>query len=453
MTQISRSARRQIIVSVIACCFLAFVGGAFVADFRVFPYSFIFENAFTYLHARQEQKEMETDAEVAVHKGKVAATGTVTIPATSKSFNGLTFLTFDVDRPSTARLIDMGGKVVHEWHRSFRDIWPNPPHKATPSPENAIAWRYAELFPNGDIIAVIISYGDTPYGYGLVKLDKDSNVIWSVADNFHHHFSIDKEGRIFGLTHQWRDTRKSKVSGGTHLAKRVLEDFIVELSPDGKEINRVSLLDALGKSGFGELLDSSFVQDFHAKAWDPIHANDVEVIDASFAAKHPFCKPGMVMVSVRELDALLVIDMETKLVVWSMRGAWLRQHDPDLLPGGNILLFDNRGDNNAAHGSRLIEFNPDSGKIVWSYAGTATHPFRSDKSGGEERLPNGDTLVSEDDGGRVFEIDPGGQINWEYRDVHMHHATRFARESLTFLAEASTITQAAMVPSGMPSRP
>ena len=237
------------------------------------------------------------------------------------------------------------------------------------------------MFPNGDIIATIISYGDTPYGYGLVKLDKDSKVIWAVPDNFHHQFSIDADGNIFGLTHQWRDTREKRVNGDSHLPRRVLEDFVAEVSPDGKELAKVSLIDALTTSGYSEWLDSSFSSDFKAKAWDIIHANDVEVIDAGFAAHYPFMKPGMLLISLRDLDALVVLDMSSRQIVWAMRGAWVRQHDPDLLADGNVLLFDNRGDNIKGGGSRVIEFSPASGKVSWSYAGTAEQPFKSDKSG------------------------------------------------------------------------
>jgi hypothetical protein len=32
----------------------------------------------------------------------------------------------------------------------------------------------------------------------------------------------------------------------------------------------------------------------------------------------------------------------------------------------------------------------------------------------QERLPNGNTLVTESDGGRLFELTPGGEIVWEY---------------------------------------
>jgi hypothetical protein len=423
---------RASIAAVLCIGFLAFVAGAVVSEFHLFPYRLIFENAFSYIHALRERKGMEADAkEEGADATMVKAQ--VTIPASAEAFDGYTFLTFDVARPSTARLIDMQGNVLHEWHRSFRDIWPDHPQCASPSPETAIAWRYAKLFPNGDIIASVISYGDTPYGYGLVKLDKNSNVIWAVADNFHHQFSIADDGNIYGLTHHWRVLHDQPLKGDVHLPKRVLEDFVVEVSPEGKELSSISLLDAMAAPGYRELLDSAFINDYKSKVWDPLHANAIDFIEPDFASHHAFMKPGMLLVSLRELDALVLLDVNKRSVVWATRGAWLRQHDPELMTNGDILLFDNRGANIKDGGSRLIQFDPETGRTDWSYAGSIEQPFRSDKSGGEERLPNGNTLVSEDDAGRVFEVNRKGRIVWEYRDVRLHHASRVARDWVKFL--------------------
>jgi outer membrane protein assembly factor BamB len=424
------SQRIQIVLAIVIVCFLAFVGGAFVAEFKVFPYPQIFADAFAYMHASEERTETEEEAQV--EQEKVKPKGRVSVAATSEAFDGYTFLTFDVGRPYTAWLIDMQGNVVHEWRKPLRQIWSTPPHRDKPSPDNAIAFRYAELFPNGDMITVLKASGDTPDGYGLVKLDKDSNLIWAAADNFHHHFSIASDGRIFGTTHQWRDTQARPVAGAPYLSKKVLEDFVVELSPEGKELSRVSLLDAIAAPEFQTLLGSSLFRDHGAKSWDRLHPNDVEIIEADFAAHHAFMKPGMVMISLRDLDALIVVDMTSGKMVWATRGAWVRQHDPDLLPNGNVLLFDNRGDDVKPSGSRILELNPSSGKIVWSYAGNPKRKFRSDKAGGQELLPNGNVLISEDDNGRVFEVTREGKIVWEYRDARLHQATRVSKDWLKF---------------------
>jgi hypothetical protein len=413
---------------------LTFVSGAFVAEFQLFPYPLIFRDAFAYIHAAQERTQTETIVKKEV--ATVPTKGRITIKATSDAFEGYTFLTYDTPRPSTARLIDMQGNVVHEWHRSLREIWPDTPQREKPSPETAISWRYAQLLPNGDIITTVKAMGDTPDGYGLVKLDKDSNVIWAVPENFNHHFSIASDGRIFGMIHQWRNTRERPVAGAASLPARVLEDFVMELSPDGKELSRASLLDAMAVPEFRDLLNSAAFRNFSTNAWDPLHPNDVEIIDADFASHHSFMKPGMLLISIRDLDALILFDPAARAVTWVMRGAWLRQHDPDLLGNGNIVLFDNRGYNASGNNSRVLEIDPASGRIVWSYAGTSKQPFNSEVGGGQQRLPNGNTLISEDDYGRIFEVDPKGTIVWEYRDVRLHHAMRVATDWLKFVPKA-----------------
>lgn len=426
--------RLQTLIAIVVLCFLTFVGGAFVAEFQLFPYPLIFRDAFAYLHASQERTETEKTVEKEV--AAVPARGKITVKATPEAFDGYTFVTFDTTRPSTARLLDMEGNVVHEWHRPLREIWPQMPHREKPSPDTAIAWRYAELFPNGDIIVTVKAVGDTPDGYGLVKLDKDSKVIWASPENSSHHFSIASDGRIFGSIHQWRNTREQPVAGAEFLPARVLEDFIVEWSPDGKVLSRASLLEAMAAPEFRDLLGSSAFRNYGTNAWDPLHPNDVEIIEADFASHHPFMKPGMVLISLRDLDALVLFDLKSQAVIRALRGPWLRQHDPDLLPNGNILLFDNRGHNASGNGSRILELNPTSGGIAWSYSGTSRQPFESEISGGQQRLPNGNTLISEDVRGRIFEIDAKGKIVWEYRDVRLHHGRRVAKDWLKFVPQS-----------------
>jgi hypothetical protein len=123
---------------------------------------------------------------------------------------------------------------------------------------------------------------------------------------------------------------------------------------------------------------------------------------------------------------------------------------PNTLPGaGNILIFDNGG--GAGYGaliegltdigdpnddvklghwpnkyrtfSRVLEINPMTKQIVWQYVqakpseGTMVgneHLFFSNIMSGAQRLPNGNTLISEADTGRVFEVTTEGDVVWEY---------------------------------------
>jgi hypothetical protein len=97
-----------------------------------------------------------------------------------------------------------------------------------------------------------------------------------------------------------------------------------------------------------------------------------------------------------------------------MRGAWIGQHDPDILPNGNILLFDNNGEFGAGGRSRVVEVDPRTTGIVWSYGGSPDRPVESVIHSSQQRLPNGDTQFEESDGGRLVEVDAAGEVIWEY---------------------------------------
>ena len=92
---------------------------------------------------------------------------------------------------------------------------------------------------------------------------------------------------------------------------------------------------------------------------------------------------------------------------------------PKGLPGeGNILVF-----NNGLPYSTVMEFNPVTLKVVWEYSGieigyseshSLSHTFFSATIGSVQRLPNGNTMICEGDGGRIFEVTPKHEIVWEY---------------------------------------
>jgi hypothetical protein len=61
--------------------------------------------------------------------------------------------------------------------------------------------------------------------------------------------------------------------------------------------------------------------------------------------------------------------------------------------------------------SRVLEINPVTLELVWSYAAPR---FYGSNISGAQRLPNGDTLVTEGPSGRLFEVTKESQIVWEY---------------------------------------
>jgi hypothetical protein len=107
-------------------------------------------------------------------------------------------------------------------------------------------------------------------------------------------------------------------------------------------------------------------------------------------------------------------------------GPWLNQHDPDILPDGTISIFDNRrlrgrgegeplgGMSRLFDGSRILSIDPASDAIRTVYEGTADNPFYTNVMGKHQDLDNGNLLIAQSEGGRVFEIADNGEIVWEY---------------------------------------
>ncbi|MGF1609946.1 MAG: arylsulfotransferase family protein [Kiloniellales bacterium] len=389
----------------LAVTMLAFIGGAYVILDQTFPHHFL-RTAYSAGNAWIAKKTQYIDLYATdLWRDARREDRGVTIHDPTRTFTGYTLYTSG-DGP-TARLVAMDGTVVHEWHRPFSTVWTKEAAVKDPQPDERTYFRKAGLLPNGDLLAIYVAVGDTPWGYGMVKLNAQGEAIWSYLQHTHHDFDIAADGRIYLLTHE---VTNEKIKHFGDLERPRLDDFVVILSPDGQELKKVSLTHALIGSRFKQLLYS--IPYFARK--DPLHTNAVELIDEAKAARFPFAKPGHVLLSFREPGLVAVLDVESETIVWATRGPWLGQHDPTLLPNGNILLFDNLGGQEEDNSSQIIEFNPESMEIVWRYRGNPDHPFESGLRSAVEPLPNGNVLITESDGGRLFEVTRDGEIAWEY---------------------------------------
>jgi Arylsulfotransferase (ASST) len=309
---------------------------------------------------------------------------------------------------AAAYLISMDGEVLHEWRRPFSTVWSDSARAGRRQPDSHVYFRKATVYPNGDLLAVYEGVGDTPYGYGVVKLDRNSEVIWSYPGRAHHDIDIGPDGRIYLLTHDLVD---EPLQGFENLASPRLDDFVVVLSPEGEELRKISLIHLVAASEYLHLLHTVSA---YAIA-DPLHANAVKLITEQAAARFAFGEAGQILLSFRELGAIGVLDLESEQLVWATRGPWLGQHDPDILPNGNLLLFDNYGNYKRPEGrSRVIEFDPLTMAIVWQYAGSAEVPLESAIRSSQQRLANGNTLITESNGGRVLEVTREGDIVWQF---------------------------------------
>ena len=351
-----------------------------------------------------------------------------------KAYNGSTL--FTSGHAQKAFLISMEGQIVHEWHLPFSNVWPDPPHIAYPLPDASIYWRNAHLYPNGDLLAIYISNGDTPWGYGLVKVDKDSKLIWKYAARVHHDVGVGSDGKIYTLTHE---IVTEKIPG-VKLSPPLIEDYIVVLSAAGQELKRLSISKAFFNSEFTSVLRKGPIENRQGDLW---HTNTVEVLDKQIAHQFPFLNENQVIVSMRNIDTIAVIDLEQERVVWAIRGPWHMQHDPDFLPNGNILIFDNLGHHGKGGSSRVLEFNPTTMEILWQYTGHEKDIFFTAAKGAQQRLPNGNTLITASAQGRIFEVTQEKEVVWEFISLfrarknnqlvaNVHWGQRFHPDSLSF---------------------
>ncbi|MBD3348662.1 MAG: hypothetical protein GF400_05655, partial [Candidatus Eisenbacteria bacterium] len=329
----------------------------------------------------------------------VPANSGVVIYDGSKTYYGLNFYTSG--HMPGAILMNMKGDVLHEWKMGFLEAWNEMPGDERPrSIKSGGFWRRAHLFENGDVIGI--------YDWiGMVKVDKDSELIWARFGGFHHDLEVMPDGRIFTLV------RKARIVPRIHPELPVLEDFIVVLDENGRELDRVSVLEAIENSEHTYLLSEL------KEHGDIFHTNTIEVLDGRLADEIPGFERGNVLITIRELGSIAVVDLEEKKVVWSFDGHWRKPHQATVLPNENIMIFDNKGNRGR---SQIVEFDPATLEGVWIYRGEEPDDFYSGQCGSNQRLPNGNTLITETDRGKAFEVTPEGEVVWKY--VNPAHAVK-----------------------------
>jgi len=347
-----------------------------------------------------DEEDLETQIRQLEALGYASGTKTapsltgVTLNDVERAHAGLNF--YISGHAAEAVLMTMDGRVVHRWVRDFWDVWPG--DEAEPTHEGTHHWRHARPFENGDLLAI-------HEGLGLVKLDKASNVIWAKRNGAHHDFHVLRNGDIAVLT------REARVIERVDTKRPTLEDFVLILDSNGQEKKRYSVLEAFERSAK------------HRKIWDEstrrhgdlFHTNSIEVLDGRFAPINPAFAEGNFLLSSRHLNTVFVVAPGSNEVVWALRAGFKAQHDAQLLDDGTLMLFDNSG---PSRGSAVKVYDPSNDILRWEYAGSEAHPFYTQFCGTAQRLPNGNTLITESDNGRAFEITLDGTIVWDFYNPH-----------------------------------
>ncbi len=303
-------------------------------------------------------------------------------------------------------LIDVNGRVVQKWEMppvqqetGLRTLF----GKLKPHIDAA------EMYPNGDLLLVYAQPAVGEYGSTVARLDLNGNMVWKWSGGAHHTVKH-VDGKIYTITGKLRSAMtRHPIKSLSHL--EYLDDGLTVLDDNGHELETHSIVEMLINSGNQAWLD---LVPFNPHG-DPVHANDIEVITKDNYKFIPGAKPGDVLLSLRHLDAVVLADLTANKITWMLRGTFRQQHDVDLLPNGHIMVFDNEGDVTTNTGkSRSIEIDPITGGIVWEYTGTQMDPLYSENRGSQQRLSNGNTMISESNSGRIIEVTPDGDVVWEY---------------------------------------
>ncbi|NHZ85325.1 MAG: hypothetical protein GWP19_05535 [Planctomycetia bacterium] len=367
-----------------------------------------------------------------IHPARHSGNG-VTINSPKKTFAGNTLITSMWQDTSGFKLIDMVGTEIYNWRVSYNDIWPLPDSTENQITDWDVDIHGSVIYPNGDIV---FNFN----GKGLVKIDRNSNILWKLKGDYHHSVFKDESGNLWV---PGRETSNSPAIRYPLLKPPYYEDYICIISPEGEILKRMSLLDIFYKSGMESLLfaDGTFTTEKVAN--DITHLNDIDVLESELANQYPQFEAGDIMVSMRHLNLIVIIDSDTYKIKWSNIGPYIRQHDPDFTPNGDILIFDNRTDDSGGEilgGSRILKIDPITRNVNVAYQGDLENRFYTNLAGKQQLLPNGNILITEYDGGRVFEVTENGKVVWtfinRYDDDEVYAITdaiRISKSYLTFL--------------------
>ena len=297
----------------------------------------------------------------------------------SSAYRGYTL--FSCNAADDAYLIDMEGRFVHRWH-SDRGI------------------VYGHLLDNGNLLYRDRGVSDPPGSDAIQELDWDGNLVWEYRNpSLRRHNRLANGNNLFLLHQKISPELTRQVRGGFTTAAdpdQMVGDVVVETTPDGSIVSEWRSWDYLDP-------EADPISPLERRiAWG--RSNDLSAPD-----------DGTFLISLRVLDTVMMVDRATGGITWKWgRGEISNQHDPTLLPNGHVLLLDNGPYRLGLSYSRVIEIDPETNKIIWQYRGQPLMSFFTHFTGGAQRLPNGNTLITEGQTGRIFEVTPANEIVWEY---------------------------------------
>jgi len=254
----------------------------------------------------------------------------------------------------------------------------------------------------------------------LVEMDWNGTVVWQVSPpagaTFHHDAERLPNGNTLILCEQ--TINEPSISD-----KDILEDFVIEVAPDGSIVWEWHEADHFAEFGFAqERLDKIF-----QLGGDWSHASGMASIPVDTTLNDARFVPGNVILTLRSQNTIVVIERATDQIVYVDTDYFIGPHATYMIqsdyPGGNnFLTFDcgyaGEWYLRSRDHSKVWETYPIYNYRPFQYAdvfgGLRLGSFYSFIEGGAQRMYNGNTLVSEAQFGRIFEITDTFETIWEY---------------------------------------
>jgi hypothetical protein len=293
-------------------------------------------------------------------------------------------------RGNYATLIDWDGRIVHRWHH----------------PEGI---QHAHMIENGNLLIQTHPPADAGGAEkiggsagAIVELDWDSQTVWEYRDPLMHH-AYQRLPSGNNLVMKWQKMPPefaARVQGGHHHdsdADFMWGDIVQEIDPAGDVLHEWRSWEHFD-------VDEDVICPLEShKEWT--HANSIEVTPS-----------GEWLISFRLTSMVGLVDPATGNFTWKWGPGYLsHQHAAQWLENGHILLFDNGCHRRRGPSfSRVVEVDPATKEVAWTYQAPTILGFYSFMGGGADRLPNGNTLITECATGRLFEVTPEGETVWEY---------------------------------------
>jgi hypothetical protein len=266
---------------------------------------------------------------------------------------------------------------------------------------------------NGDILTntngILSSYGwcgeknwEAPWSPAADGIVRKSDA----ADGYdwHHDIAV-VEGKVYSFVGASLMTVDGKT--GEVLSEINAADLISWAWDSG-----LYIFDARRKKLFTSerLNKSNLVNLFYA---DPFHFNKADVLTADKAGQYDEFEAGDILLSLRELNMVVVVRPSTKKIVWHRYGLTQAQHDATF-NDGNIDVFDNNSSSEPAN-PRIVRLNLEKNEAEtlfnlsdWGLVMRAKGNFE---------LRGKQLLVTDDEAGRMIYGNLNGDIDFVFENT------------------------------------